>query len=79
VLRGEKKGKEILYLNIIEHPLKDAKEKDLEYYEWPQPLNKQLFENTLKSAKKIKETTDYAVSPENIIKAFKTAKRQGVY
>ncbi|MCL5072027.1 MAG: hypothetical protein M1308_14215 [Actinobacteria bacterium] len=66
VVRGEKKGKEILYLNIIENPLKDAKEEDIDHYDWPDPINNKLFERTFNTAKTIKETTNYAVVSRTI-------------
>lgn len=67
VIRGERKDvKKILYLNIIEHPLANASLSDLDYYDWPNPENKKLFERAESESKRIRDNTQYAAVSRTI-------------
>jgi uroporphyrinogen decarboxylase len=67
VIRGDKKEKkDILYFDIIENPLASAKINDLDYYDWPNPNDEKLFEYTKKEAKKLKESSGYAIVSKTV-------------
>ena len=56
----------IMYLEIIKNPLANFKLKDLSYYDWPDPLNKDLITFTNNKARELKQKTDFAVVSRSI-------------
>lgn len=49
------------YLEIVDHPLKDAIVEDLQTYNWPNPHYPGRTDGVRKRAKELYETTDYAI------------------
>jgi len=58
------------YLEMVDHPLKDATVEDLQTYNWPDPHDSGRTDGVRKRAKELYETTDYAIDSYFIASIF---------